>query len=378
MPEFDLSQIDEICDREGIVVSTEPVPPPAAPPVGWYNGGSRPGEPEGGKYSYSVPAPGYGGPYFMAPPPPGAGYPYPFLPHLHPELQPPGMHPLRHHDEAGSSSPPHDLEVKGQDPRSMDMSSTTSISKAFGVSSQIMQESGGYMGAGDREDLAVGSSALNSGRDKLDSITEPRDTSVWIKIYLRTGVEIYPAHAIWLPRDRKKVTVISDIYFKRLNPHRPVYVQHEFDAVLDRLYKQEGKRDVPIPELMSYDPGFICSFYLILALGTLSELSHKAAALDEQQHYEGTKVGEIPEFLLDKTWPEHAEFFERALVTKADLKVTVSSLQALILLHWYLYIEVRSITCMHDVSNYGTAARSIVMASRGSSRSLVYRVGTPP
>ncbi|KAI9066113.1 hypothetical protein FKP32DRAFT_1589993 [Trametes sanguinea] len=39
-------------------------------------------------------------------------------------------------------------------------------------------------------------------------------------------------------------------------------------------------------------------------------------------------------------WPEHEEFFQFALAVKPDLRVTVSSLQALILLHWYLYTEV--------------------------------------
>jgi hypothetical protein len=39
-------------------------------------------------------------------------------------------------------------------------------------------------------------------------------------------------------------------------------------------------------------------------------------------------------------WPVHDEFFERALAVKPDLRVSVSSLQALILLHWYLYTEV--------------------------------------
>ena len=41
-------------------------------------------------------------------------------------------------------------------------------------------------------------------------------------------------------------------------------------------------------------------------------------------------------------WPTHEEFFEQALVVKPELRVTTSSLQALVLLQWYLYIEVRS------------------------------------
>jgi len=48
--------------------------------------------------------------------------------------------------------------------------------------------------------------------------------------------------------------------------------------------------------------------------------------------------------LMPSDWPEHDELFERALTVKPDLHVTISSLQALILLHWYLYTEVRNFT----------------------------------
>ncbi|OJA16721.1 hypothetical protein AZE42_12355 [Rhizopogon vesiculosus] len=41
--------------------------------------------------------------------------------------------------------------------------------------------------------------------------------------------------------------------------------------------------------------------------------------------------------LLPTVWPEHDEFFERALAVKPHLRVTISSLQSLILLQWYIY-----------------------------------------
>jgi hypothetical protein len=91
----------------------------------------------------------------------------------------------------------------------------------------------------------------------------------------------------------------------------------------------------------NYDPGFVCSLYLILALGTLSELSSKAADQD-RDNQEVTSIGTIPKELLPVDWPDHSEFFDRALIVRSDLRITVSSLQALILLHWYLYIEVGS------------------------------------
>jgi hypothetical protein len=43
---------------------------------------------------------------------------------------------------------------------------------------------------------------------------------------------------------------------------------------------------------------------------------------------------------MPSEWPEHEDFFQRALAVKPELRVTISSLQALILLHWYLYTEV--------------------------------------
>ena len=47
--------------------------------------------------------------------------------------------------------------------------------------------------------------------------------------------------------------------------------------------------------------------------------------------------------LMPLDWPHHEDFFEMALAVKPELKVTISSLQALILLHWYLYTEVRRV-----------------------------------
>ena len=44
--------------------------------------------------------------------------------------------------------------------------------------------------------------------------------------------------------------------------------------------------------------------------------------------------------IISLDWPDHDEFFRRALGVKPYLKVAISSLQALILLHWYLYTEV--------------------------------------
>jgi hypothetical protein len=44
---------------------------------------------------------------------------------------------------------------------------------------------------------------------------------------------------------------------------------------------------------------------------------------------------------MPEGWPEHGEFFEWGLFYKPEIQATTSALQALILLHWYLYTEVR-------------------------------------
>jgi len=132
---------------------------------------------------------------------------------------------------------------------------------------------------------------------------------------------------VWLPKDRGIVKHIVEIYFSRLNYHRPVFEHKSFLAALDNIY--DGP---PTP----HDPGLVCSLYLILALGTLSDLNHRITQSGERTHVSHTVVKKF----MPADWPEHDEFLERALAVKPDLRVTISSLQALILLHWYLYTEV--------------------------------------
>lgn len=121
---------------------------------------------------------------------------------------------------------------------------------------------------------------------------------------------------------------IIDIYFTRLNHHRPVFTRPDFEKTLDNIYDGNHVQD---------DPGFVCSLYLVLALGTLSELNHRASESAEGSHISQAMIKK----LMPSDWPEHDEFLDRALSVKPDLRVTISSLQALILLQWYLYTEVR-------------------------------------
>ncbi|KAF7330434.1 Zn(2)-C6 fungal-type domain-containing protein [Mycena venus] len=238
-------------------------------------------------------------------------------------------------------------DIKGQDPNSNDMSHPRALAKNFGVSADIVSVIG--PNPVDKEDLAVGSSGLSSGRDR--SLTEasiPRDPAHWVTVTVRRGSNAFahPPHIatvapdlgnaidIWLPKDRKMVNAIVDVYFARLNIHRPVFSRRDFDKALDDLYA--GQMASAPDSLVHHDPGFLCSFYLVLALGTLSDLNNRSVhhPIDDSPTQQL-----LVKKLMPPDWPEHDEFFERALSVKPDLRVTISSLQALILLHWYLYTE---------------------------------------
>ena len=177
----------------------------------------------------------------------------------------------------------------------------------------------------DREDLAVGSHGLSSGRDR--EIMFSRDPVKWKQV--KVAVDGDTAFEVSLPRDREMVKQVVDAYFERLNPHRPIFLRHDFERTLDELY--EGKSQ-------HHDPGFLCSMYLIFGLGSLSELNHRVFKRDGERD-DSDQVPPVKE-LMGSGWPKHEEFFDCALLVKPDLRVTVSSLQALILLHWYLYTEV--------------------------------------
>ncbi|KAF8207584.1 fungal-specific transcription factor domain-containing protein [Mycena galopus ATCC 62051] len=330
IPNFDLNDLDATLAREGI----DAQPPP---PAGYI--------PYPPQYQAPYPPVVYQHGYPMPPPPPG------YNPHIHPAFQnpypthgpPPGgpIHPAA----APVRSVPAD--IKGQDPNSHDMSHPRALAKNFGVSADIVSVIG--PGNVDKEDLAVGSSGLSSGRDR--SLTEasiPRDPARWVTVTVRRGsnASAHPPHIttvvpdlasaidIWLPRDRKMVAAIADVYFSRLNIHRPVFARRDFDKALDDLYagQMASAPDSPV----QHDPGFLCSFYLVLALGTLSDLNNRSV----HHHMDDSSTQQLlVKKLMPPDWPEHDEFFERALSVKPDLRVTISSLQALILLHWYLYTE---------------------------------------
>lgn len=127
------------------------------------------------------------------------------------------------------------------------------------------------------------------------------------------------------------VNHVVNVYFSRLNYNRPALDQADFDRNLNALY--DGHITV------HHDQGFICMLYLVLALGTLNEVNHRANKMDK----DGDTPASSPTLkkkLMPDGWPEHGEFFQWGLFYKPDIQATLSALQALILLHWYLYTEV--------------------------------------
>ncbi|KAH8994785.1 fungal-specific transcription factor domain-containing protein [Lactarius akahatsu] len=360
IPGFELENLEEILVREGVEVEAN-VPPISA--SFQFTPGPAISPPKG--YPYAPPGPhmippGYPPmpPYYPAPPN-GAPYPPPphmqphpgYNPHLHPMFQhPPQPIPPQHLPPAQSVPRPMSSngpvpDIKGGDPGFHDMSNPRALAKSFGVAPDIVQDLKLGPQPLDKEDIAVGSHGLISGRDSIAAeSTFPHDANKWVLVPMRRDSVASspsapgPTHTFsaFLPKDRVMVQHIVHIYFERLNFHRPVFLRHEFEVTLAQLYAGESQQ---------HDPGFLCSVYLIFALGTLSELNHRAYGLDREAKNKAT-AGGTPSLanvnvktLMPPDWPDHEDFFQRALSIKPELRVTISSLQALILLHWYLYTE---------------------------------------
>jgi hypothetical protein len=275
-----------------------------------------------------------------------------YNPHIHPAFQQPSPSPSATsvpsssaQDHLGTEPMPNDLATSRVSDSTFSCVEDYSVclsqglAKAFGVSPAIVGDLKLAPTAIDTEDLAVGFTGLSSRRDyDRGEPSIPRDSSKWISVAIHDSPLASPTQPnapleskpllVWLPKDRKMVQQILDAYFTRLNIHRPVFTRGSFEQGLEALYRGAA----------SDDPGFLCSVYLIFALGTLSELNRRANGLP-QDVASGTSATQK---VMPSDWPTHEEFFNRALIVKPDLRVTLSSLQALILLHWYLYTEVSS------------------------------------
>ncbi|KAM6504431.1 Fungal specific transcription factor domain containing protein [Amanita muscaria] len=341
VPGFNLENVDEYLHRDGIDVSAV-TPPPAT--TSFQTEQIKPQHPKAYPLyphppPHLIPHPPYPPPLMpYGPLPPGHYHPSMQLQgHYNPHLLPAFQHPGVPYQPPPPVSLPHPLraQTKGQDPNGNDLSSTDSVAKNFGVNATIVDEI--LPAVHDREDLAVGSNGLSSGRDRSAHERVPRESQHWISITVdcitfHDNTQQTENINVWLPKDREAVQRIVNVYFHRLNVHRPVFSRKEFDKILTDIYDNPGT--------IIYDPGYICGIYLVLALGTLSELNHQAASEDFEKQRMTQNLGSASiKNRMPLGWPAHEEFFERALAIKPDLRVNISSLQALILVHWYLYTE---------------------------------------
>jgi hypothetical protein len=87
----------------------------------------------------------------------------------------------------------------------------------------------------DKEDIAVGSHGLISGRDASEAAFQ-HDVNKWVLIPMRNSTISSPNAAgyapplsVFLPKDRELAQYIANIYFERLNSHRPVFLRDEFE-----------------------------------------------------------------------------------------------------------------------------------------------------
>ncbi|KDQ20570.1 hypothetical protein BOTBODRAFT_50643 [Botryobasidium botryosum FD-172 SS1] len=233
------------------------------------------------------------------------------------------------------STPPSADNAKGSDPLSNNLSTTRGLIRAFGVSQTIAN--GLKPEPTEREDDFAGVGLGRPPRTNASTwLRQPITRRLSSVSLLTSAAEPRQLH---IPADRAMTDHIVGCYFSRLNRHRPVFSRDEFTEMLDALYDAvQGIPNTKYPSIQD-DSGFLCSFYLVLALGTLSEDNCRFHNVD------------VATMKKSQGWPSHDEFFDHALAVKPDLRVTLSSLQALILMHWYLYTERHGRTLWRLVGN---------------------------
>ncbi|KAL1745760.1 fungal-specific transcription factor domain-containing protein [Schizophyllum fasciatum] len=354
IPNFDLNNLDNIAAAEGIVVPDHngdpnqppPQPQPQQPPA-------HPGYPP---HPPPMPYPHY--PYPPMPPIPPPGFPAPLHPYQIPfPPQPPQQPQTPQTPQNPPQQPPPTPSkdnapprIPGQDPDGNDMSHPDAIATAFKVD-PVIQAKGNN--AKPPNDIGFGHGTFLRPLTDINPAAPPRNLSKWVAVTVPPEVDaaadVQPRQ-LYLPADIRTVRHVIDVYFERLNVHRPVFERGEFDDRVLQLYAgvagaetlraprpataEPDTRAGSPPEVEARttqtdarnDPGFISAFLYILALGTMSELNNKLTSGDQPPP-------------LPPTWPEYDEFFVRAMATRPDWRMTLSSLQAAVLLHWYLYTD---------------------------------------
>ena len=161
-------------------------------------------------------------------------------------------------------------------------------------------------------------------------VSKPRDPAAWTETAIPRS-STHQAQQFLLPREREIVNQVLTTYFTDLNPYRAIFDEADVREKIDVLYSSissDGDVRASVAAGKHHDviddSGFLCCVYLILALGTL--------CVQNRRIHQAERVEEI--------WPSHEEFYDLALALKPDLQNSISTLQALLILHWYLFTEV--------------------------------------
>ncbi|KAL1728187.1 fungal-specific transcription factor domain-containing protein [Schizophyllum commune] len=355
IPNFDLNNLDNIAAAEGIVIPDHNGDPNQSPSQSQSQ--QHPPHPGYPPHPPPMPYPHY--PYPPMPPIPPPGFPTPLHPYQIPfPPQPPQQaQPQTPQTPQSASQQPQQptkdsgpARIPGQDPDGNDMSHPIAIATAFKVDPNIQAKG---TNAKPPNDIGFGHGAFLHTPAGFDPAAPPRDLSKWVAVSVPPEDDAPPGaqpKQLYLPADIRTVRHVMDVYFDRLNVHRPVFERAEFDDRVIQLYAGiEGAETLRAPRPATEepdtrpgdppqveartsqidarnDPGFISAFLYILALGTMSELNNKLTSGDQP----------LP---VPPTWPQYDEFFLRAMATRPDWRMTLSSLQAAVLLHWYLYTD---------------------------------------
>ncbi|KAF8317098.1 hypothetical protein DL93DRAFT_2154390 [Clavulina sp. PMI_390] len=236
-----------------------------------------------------------------------------------------------------------DTNGKGTDPMANDLTNTPGLVKAFVIGQGFAKDAKQGVLISycyERPHLCLIHHSLLGeipSQDILGSIPErrtgvvKRNPTVWNATALpRSGTQ-QPLH---LPLDREVGGHMLTQYFQNLNPYRPIVDEVEFYAKLEVLYSSISPDAAVRASVASSkyadvveDSGFLCTVYLLYALGTL------------HVYHMRIHEGDSSQAIAEPTWPTSEEFYDSALALKPELQNTVSTLQALLVLYWYLFTE---------------------------------------
>lgn len=176
---------------------------------------------------------------------------------------------------------------------------------------------------------------------RFASLSKPHDPAAWSEVPIPRARLTQDQRPLFLPGDRAIAEQVLTTYFTELNPYHPIFEEADFREKLDFLYAatssdpvvrnqalEEGGGETGKFKGVVDDSGFIASVYLVFSLGTLSILNTRLANAET----------------VEEVWPSHDEFYEHAIACRPEFQNTITTLQTLLALHWYLYTEVNGVS----------------------------------